>query len=180
MLRMTKFNNLAFSAVLCYTCSMVIKFVYTIFLALLVSLFVGLGISAFYQAPKEPQYPVELDAEKPGCEETQELKNIREEYNRTQRDFMEKSKPYSRNVSIISLAAAIVILVTSLTLLARIKMIADGILLGGVFTTIYSIFRGVISEDTKFRFFIVTIGLLIALLLGYIKFIQPRENLEKK
>jgi len=159
---------------------MVIKFVYTIFLALLVALFVGLGISAYYPGPKEPQSPVELEAEKPGCEETAELKKMREEYNLSQRDFTEKFKSYSRNVSIISITAAIVILIASLTLLSKIKMIADGILLGGVFTTIYSIIRGLMSEDTKFRFLIVTIGLLIALVLGYIKFIKPREDLEKK
>lgn len=159
---------------------MVIKFVYTIFLALLIALFVGLGISAFYPGPKEPLYPVELDAEKPGCEETAELKGIREEYNRSQRDFTENFKPYSRNVSIISITAAILILIASLTLLSKIKMIADGILLGGVFTTIYSIIRGLMSEDTKFRFLIVTIGLLIALILGYIKFIKPKEKAEKK
>ncbi len=155
---------------------MVIKFVYTIFLALLVALFVGLGISAYYPGPKEPLYPVELDAEKPGCEETAELKSVREQFNHTQRDFSENFKPYSRNVSMISLAAAILILVVSLTLLSKIKMIADGILLGGVFTTIYSIIRGLMSEDTKFRFLIVTVGLLIALVLGYIKFIKPKEE----
>lgn len=159
---------------------MVIKFIYTIFLALLVALFVGLGISAFYPGPKEPLYPIQLDAEKPGCEETAELKSVREEYNRAQRDFTENFKSYSRNVSIISIAAAILILIASLTLLSKIKMIADGILLGGVFTTIYSIIRGLMSEDTKFRFLIVTIGLLIALVLGYIKFIKPKEESEKK
>lgn len=159
---------------------MVIKFVYTIFLALLVALFVGLGISAFYPGPKEPQYPIGLETnEKIGCEETQEQKTIRIEYERATRDFSEKFKSYSRNVSIISLAAAILILIASLTLLAKIKMIADGILLGGVFTTIYSIIRGLMSEDTKFRFLIVTIGLLIALVLGYIKFIKPKEEQEK-
>jgi hypothetical protein len=159
---------------------MVIKFVYTIFLALLVALFVGLGISAFYEGPKEPQFPIELNAEKPGCEETQELKDIRKEYDLATRDFSEQFKSYSRNVSIISLVAAILILVASLTLLAKIKMIADGVLLGGVFTTIYSIIRGLLSEDTKFRFLIVTVGLLIALVLGYIKFIKPKEEAEKK
>ena len=159
---------------------MVIKFVYTIFLALLIALFVGLGISAFYPGPKEPIFPVQLEAEKPGCEETAELKNLREQYNRSQQSFNENFKSYSRNVSIVSIIAAILILVASLTLLAKIKMIADGILLGGVFTTVYSIIRGVLSEDTKFRFLIVTIGLLIALMLGYIKFIKPKEESEKK
>jgi hypothetical protein len=57
-------------------------------------------------------------------------------------------------------------------------MIADGILLGGVFTTMYSIIRGLMSEDSQFRFLIVVIGLGIALALGYIKFIRPRESLQ--
>jgi hypothetical protein len=155
---------------------MVIKFVYTIFLALLVALFVGLGISAFYPGPKEPAFPVELQAEKPGCEDTEELKDIREKYNIDQQKFTENFKTYSRNVSAISIITAILILVASLTLLAKIKMIADGILLGGVFTTIYGIIRGLMSEDAKFRFLIVTVGLLIALILGYIKFIKPKEE----
>jgi hypothetical protein len=154
---------------------MILKLIYTLFLALLVALFVGLGIDAFYPGPKMPNYPVELDATKPGCEETVEQKTAREDFNRDQTDFMEKSKPYNRNVSIISIAAAIVILVASLTLLSKIKMIADGILLGGVFTTAYSIIRGLMSEDSRFRFVIVTAGLIIALILGYIKFIKPKE-----
>ena len=93
---------------------------------------------------------------------------------------MEESKPYNRNVSIVSLVASIIILVLSLTLLAKIKMIADGILLGGVFVTAYGIIRGLMSEDSQFRFIIVTIGLIIALVLGYIKFIRPRKNLQKE
>jgi len=157
---------------------MIIKLIYTLFLALLVALFVGLGIDAFYPGPKVPQYPIELENEKPNCEETIELKTIREEYNQAQREFMEKSKPYSRNVSIISLVASIIILVLSLTLLTKIRMIADGILLGGVFTTMYSIIRGLMSENSQFRFLIVIIGLAIALALGYLKFIRLRENLQ--
>ncbi|MCX6765941.1 MAG: hypothetical protein NT136_03205 [Candidatus Moranbacteria bacterium] len=158
---------------------MIIKLIYTLFLALLIALFVGLGIDAFYPGPEAPQYPLELDATKPGCEETAEQKTIRDDFNKAQKEFQEKSKPYNRNVSIISLAAAIIILISSLTLLAKIKMIADGILLGGVFTTAYSIIRGLMSADTKFRFLIVTVGLIIALILGYIKFIRSKDNLQK-
>jgi hypothetical protein len=158
---------------------MILKYIYTLFLALLVALFVGLGIDAFYPGPKVPETPIVLETEKPGCEDTVELKNARLEFNQAQKDYADQSKPYNRNVSILSLAAAILVLVASLTLLSKIKMIADGILLGGVFTTAYSIIRGLISEDTKFRFLIVTIGLIIALVLGYIKFIQPKEKSEK-
>jgi len=91
---------------------------------------------------------------------------------------MEDSKPYHRNVSIISLVASIIILILSLTLLSKIKMIADGILLGGVFTTIYAIIQGLMSDSSQFRFLVVTVGLIIAFVLGYIKFIRPRKNLQ--
>ena len=156
-----------------------IKPIYTIFLALLIALFVGLGIATFYPGPKVPQYPVELDQVKQGWEETLEQQTLRKEFNQTQNQFIEESKPYNRNVSIISLVASIIILVLSLTLLAKIKMIADGILLGGVFVTAYSIIRGLMSEDSQFRFLIVTIGLIIALVLGYVKFIRPKKNLQQ-
>lgn len=156
---------------------MIIKLVYTLFLALLIALFVGLGIDAFYPGPKAPVYPIELDQIKSGCEETLEQQTLRKEFNQAQERFTKESKPYNRNISIISLAAAIVVLVLSLTLLAKIKMIADGILLGGVFVTVYSIVRGIMSESSRFRFSVVAIGLIIAFVLGYLKFIRPKENL---
>jgi hypothetical protein len=155
-----------------------IKPIYTIFLALLIALFVGLGIDAFYPGPKAPNYPLELNQVKQGCEQTMEQQTLEKEFNQAQEKYMEESKPYNRNVSIISLVASIIILVLSLTLLTKIKMIADGILLGGVLTTMYSIIRGLMSENSQFRFLIVIIGLIIALALGYLKFIRPRENLQ--
>jgi hypothetical protein len=153
-----------------------LKLIYTLFLALLVALFVGLGIDAFYPGPTPPDYPSELNLQKSECEGYQELKATQEKFDQAQKDFNEKSKSYNRNVSIVSLLAAIVVLIASLTLLSKIKMIADGILLGGVFTTAYSIIRGLMSEDSRFRFLAVAIGLIIALVLGYIKFIQPKED----
>lgn len=156
---------------------MLIKFIYTLFLALLIALFVGLGIDAFYPGPVVPDYPVELENVESCCEETAEQTVVRLEHEQAQRDFIEESKPYNRNVSIISLIASIVILVLSLTLLAKIKMMSDGILLGGVFTAMYSIIRGLMSESSQFRFVIVTIGLAIAFVLGYIKFIRQKKNL---
>lgn len=158
---------------------MILKLIYTVFLALLIALFVGLGIDAFYTGPVAPDYPAELNLQKTDCGNYEQLKTTQEKFDRDQKDFMEKSKIYNRNVAIISLISAIIILIASLSFLAKIKMIADGILLGGVFTTAYSIIRGLISEDAKSRFLIVTAGLIIALVLGYIKFLRPKENSKK-
>ena len=152
---------------------MIIKIIYTLFLSILLALFVGLGIDAFYPGPQEPDYPVELEVEKPTIvEDSEEMKKIREDYAKEKKEFVEKSKPYNRNVSIISVVVAIAILVLSLTYLSKIQIIADGLLLGGVFTVVYSIIRGLMSESSQFRFIIVTIGLVIALVLGYLKFVK--------
>jgi len=161
---------------------MAIKLFYTVFLALLIALFVGLGIDTFYPSPKSPRYPDELNSPKidcTNCAETTEEKTVRENFNQTQEQYQTDMKAYNRNVSIIALAGAIIILVLSLTFLSKIKMVADGILLGGVFTTAYGIIRGLMSDSSRFRFFIVAIGLLIALVLGYIKFIRPKESPRK-
>ena len=156
---------------------MLIKFIYTLFLAVLVALFVGLGISTFYPGPEAPEYPTELEYVENCCEETAEQRAIRADFDQAGKQYVEEFKLYSRNVSVISLVASIVILALSLTLLAKIKMIADGILLGGLFLTLYSIIRGLMSENSQFRFLIITVGLIIALVLGYIKFIRPKKNL---
>jgi len=155
-----------------------IKPIYTLFLALIIALFVGLGISTFHPGPTAPKYPTELENVENCCEETPEQQALRIDFNQKQDQFEEEFKAYSREVSIVSLIAAIIILVLSLTLLARIKMIADGILLGGVFVTLYGIARGLMTEDPQFRFIIVTVGLIVALVLGYIKFIRPQKSLQ--
>lgn len=157
---------------------MAIKLIYTLFLALLIVGAVGLGIDAFYPGPQYPEYPIALEAQKAECvcAESDEMKSIREDFAQAEKQYREESKIYNRNVSMISLAASIIILILSLTLLSKINMIADGILLGGVFTNVYGIIRGLMTEDSKFRFLIIIIGLIIALILGYIKFIRPKKT----
>jgi hypothetical protein len=156
---------------------MIIKPVYTIFLAILVVLFVGLGIDAFYAAPKPPTYPVELQT-KPITEPTAQQDQITIAFDQAQKKYESDMKTYNQNVSIVSLLASIIILIVSLTLVNKIEIIADGILLGGVFTVMYSIVRGTMTENSQFRFLIVTIGIVIAFILGYIKFIRPKKLIQ--
>ena len=57
-----------------------------------------------------------------------------------------------------------------------ILFIADGLLLGGVLTLLYSVIRGFGTEDNMFRFVVVSVGFAISLFLGYVKFIQPAKK----
>jgi hypothetical protein len=43
-------------------------------------------------------------------------------------------------------------------------------LLGGIFTLLYGIGRGMVTDNNRYRFLVAAVGLAITLGLGYIKF----------
>lgn len=154
------------------------KLIYTFFLGLLVVLFIADGIAAFYPKPKEPDYPKILEKTEmaPGTTETPEIREARVKFDKELKAYGKKNALYNRNVSVISLAFSLIMLTLSLVLPDKLLIISDGLLLGGIFTVAYSIIRGFSSEDEKYRFIIVSIGLLITLFLGYIKLVKPAET----
>ena len=157
---------------------MILKFVYTLFIGILLTAFVGVGIEAFHPSPTPPEYPSALKIPREGGLSGpvfQEMKSEQEKYDNLFSTFREKQKIYNRNVSIISIIVSVLTLIVSLTLFKKILLIADGLLLGGVLTLFYSIIRGFDSGNNMFRFIVVSIGLVIALALGYLKFIKPSK-----
>lgn len=161
---------------------MVLKVVYTLFIGVLLAIFVGVGIAAFYPQPEYPETPLLIELynlpTEPICDPTisAELEKEQKEFNEVLKTFGEKMEKYNRNVSIISLVAAILILIISLTLFRKLLIIADGLLLGGVITLLYSVVRVFGSGDDKLRFLVVSAGLVVSLILGYLKFIEPSKN----
>ncbi len=161
---------------------MVLKVVYTIFIGLLLAIFVGVGIAAFYPGPQPPEIPLLLKLynlpTEPISDTTisTQLEEEQKAFDDALKIFMEKFEKYNRNVSIISLIAAILILIISLTFFRKILIIADGLLLGGVITLLYSVARVFGSGDDKLRFVVVSVGLAVSLILGYLKFIAPSKE----
>lgn len=163
---------------------MILRYIYTIFLAVLIVTFVGVGIAAFYPAPKSPEYPIEAspvayEYDKAPTESA-EMRQKRINYEKESRDFQKISEKYNKDVSTISVAASLLVLVLSITLLSKILFISDGLLLGGVFTLMYSIIRGFGTGDEKFRFIVVSIGLVVAIFLGYWRFVRTEKATKKK
>ncbi len=159
---------------------MILKFVYTLFIAFLFTALVGFGIAAFYISPKEPEYPSELKVTRPEERVSEsvfnQLKSKQEQYDKEMKMFIENMKTYNRNVALVAIAASVITLFVSLTFFKQILFIADGFLLGGVFTLIYSIIRGIVSGDDKFRFLMVAAGFIIAVILGYLKLIKTTKS----
>ncbi len=161
---------------------MILRLIYTLLLGVFLAIFVGVGISAFYKGPTYPDMPAVLKyctTEVKNAQQYSEFKKVAERFDIQEKSFRSNELLYNRNVTIIAVIAAIILVIASLTLFKKILLIADGILLGGVFTLIYSIIRGFSAEDSRFQFVVVTIGLIISLVLGYIKFIRP-ANLNLK
>lgn len=156
---------------------MTLKLLYTLLIGIFMAVFVGVGIAAFYPALKYPEPPVSVKYGYPEPEKdgqiSEETKAEREKFDQEQKDYQIKSQTYNRNVSILALIFSIIIVVISLTLFKKIYLIADGLLLGGVLTLLYSVIRGFGSDDNMFRFIVVSVGLVVSLFLGYVKFIAP-------
>lgn len=163
---------------------MILKFIYSIFIGVLFATLIGVGIVAFYPQPKYPEYPARLSYPLSEKEQTpQERKEFiaeQQRYEQRMKEHQKRDQVYNRNVSIIALVFAITALVISLTLFKTLLLIADGLLLGGLLTLIYSIIRGFATDDNMFRFIVVAIGFAIALTVGYIKFTKPATTTSKK
>jgi hypothetical protein len=163
---------------------MLLKYIYTFFIGILLATFIGVGIAAFYEGPKQPEFPIEdtyptklpetptasVSAEEATLERERAVK-----HDKAYREFSTLNRVYSRNVSIITTIASVLLLVISLTMLKKLDLLSDGLLLGGLFTQLYSILRGFESQDNKFRFVVVTIGLITSLVVGYMRFIRKKS-----
>ena len=73
----------------------------------------------------------------------------------------------------VSMGEAVVLLALSLGLEHRNKVMANGILLGGLFTLVYGVARGFVSRDTTALFLTLTIALALVMVLGFRRFRRP-------
>ncbi len=163
---------------------MLIKYVYIVFLGLILATFVGVGIAAFYKGPAYPETPASLKYGRPFPEAATATPSAdyikqQEAFDAKSKVFQEQSDTYNRYVSMIALGFAVAMLIISLIFFKKIPVIADGVLLGGVLTLAYSIVRGFNTNDDIYRFLVVGAGLVTAMVLGYLKFVAPQTSKKK-
>lgn len=158
----------------------ILKLIYTFFLGVLLAIFVGVGINTFYPGPKAPEFPIELNTYGKESTLTTEQITIQKDWDKKAEQHNKDMRPYNRNVSILTLCAAVILLATSMVFEKKIKIIADGVMVGGLFTLLYSLGRGFASENSKYVFVVVTVGLAIVIYLGYHRFVRIHESTSKK
>lgn len=156
---------------------MILRYIYILFVGILLAVFVGVGIAAFYPEVRyTPGRPVLMaPPAKPMSYPAQYAPD-----NTDYEVFQMQLRAYNRNVSIIALLWAVFYVIISLTLLFHYAILSDGVLFGGLFTLIYSIQRGFQSSDDMFRFIVVLVSLIVVLIVGYIKFAKNMSPVKKR
>lgn len=150
----------------------VLKIIYAVFLGLMVAFFVGFGIDAFFPEPIYPTAINDLYAQAGDKAITPELQA---QITTLENAFVSEQQSHNRIVSIIVTIAAVIFLGLSLVFEKRSLVLANGIMLGGLFALVYGAARGLGSQDSMITFITVGIGLAAVVLIGLRRFSHARE-----
>lgn len=175
---------------------MVVRVLYCVFLGVLVVLFVGWSMAAWFPMPTwETEYP-KLDRYQspPQTPSDFELKAMTraqqqaaaQKYQRDTKTYEDQEEEvrqanlrldrltqlHNRNVALASLVIAVIIVALSVGLAPRIPVISEGLLLGGLFTLVYSIGWSFFASP-KIAVIPVGVGLIVTVALGYQRFVKP-------
>jgi VIT1/CCC1 family predicted Fe2+/Mn2+ transporter len=145
----------------------ILGLIYTLILAAIITLFIGITLNTFYQAPKYPNEPVYeyKEGREPTKEEIEQEQQISEEHQK-------KMEKWSETSSVIIVVSATFLVALGLFLAGRLPILPNGILLGGFFTLFYGTILGFQSQNRYLIFGVTTAALLVVVLAGYLKFVD--------
>lgn len=150
----------------------IVRTVYPFFLGALLALFVGLGVAAVRPAAEEPRAPSAIVTAQESRELTPEEQQRWAAYERDREVWEGEVVRRNREVAGIAVVAAVLLLVLGLALERRMRVLADGALLGGILTLLYGVVRSMIAQDTLVSFGVVTLTLALVLYLGYRRYVD--------
>ena len=152
---------------------------YTILIGLFITLFVGLGVAAFYEEPKHPEYPSSAEIVPYGTDTDSQDKSSPAvvKYEQEVKKHDEELSVYNRNTSFILLGLAIVVLAGSFYAHRKKNIFADSLLIGGVGVVIYGALRGMSMDDLRLTFIYVAISLVALTFVGYHRFSTPKKKI---
>jgi hypothetical protein len=150
---------------------MVIRQIYTFLAGLFLLIFIGTGIAAAYHEPNEPSPPSWYTSETATPNRFSHRQQIA--YNAQLRQYQHNRDSYNRNASIAILICSIAILFMATQWRPKLSHIADGLFLGGLFTLLYGVGRGMSAGNDWCRFVAATLGFGSVVWFGYRRFSQP-------
>ncbi len=161
--------------------------IFSFFLGLMVLAFIGIGVNTFYPEPAYFDSPElqELYREQesiyrasgPGplspADEAR-IDGIQQEIEALQTEIEQVRQGWARNTSIILILFATMVMGISLVRSEQLRVISNGLLLGGLFTMVYGVGWIIFSGESIARFAVIVFALLVTLALGYLRFVHGK------
>jgi hypothetical protein len=162
--------------------------IFSFFLGLMVLALIGVGVNTFYPSPAE-QYSKQMQdiarqmeaINVKGAPDTitasdrADLARLQTEQNALQDQMDALMKVWGVNTSIILVLFATIVMSISLIRSEQLRVISNGLLLGGLFTMIYGVGWVIFSGTSTSRFFVIVFALVVTIGLGYLKFVRGRR-----
>ncbi len=162
-----------------------LQVIYSFFLGLMVLAFIGIGVYTVYPAPSS-RYQVEIQAlqdrmnEKsvgtPTPSEQSQMNAIQRQLDALYKKEAAQQKLWARNTSIIVILLATAVMAVSLILSEQLRVVSNGLLLGGLFTMVYGAGLVIYSGDSMARFLVISFAFAVTLGLGYAKFARGKHE----
>ncbi|MDI6800358.1 MAG: hypothetical protein QMD53_06860 [Actinomycetota bacterium] len=168
--------------------SSVLGIIYTLVLAAILAVFVGIALNTFYPAPEYSEYPREElvqygEDNKPLTEKDRANEKINNERRVAFEKEVEKHevayKEWMAVASIVIFIAATLLVALGLFQSGKVHILPNGILLGGFFTLLYGVGLGLASQSRYLIFFVTSASLVVILAAGYLKFVRPERLISK-
>lgn len=165
--------------------------IFSVFLGLMVTAFVGVGVYTFYPPPQEAltlqiqdldRLEVTIRDSRPPDQLTEadraQIQALNDERNRLNDALRETRDEWARITSVVLIMFATVVMTVSLGVSTPVLVIGNGLLMGGIFTMVYGVGWIISTETSMARFAVMTVALAITLALGYIRFVRGRPERE--
>ncbi|MDO8963882.1 MAG: hypothetical protein Q7W30_05240 [Coriobacteriia bacterium] len=161
--------------------------IFSFFLGLMVVAFVAVGVNTFYESP-EQRYSAEqqelsrqmerfntkgspdtmTSSDKAAYEALMTRQNALQDRIRAEMEI------WGRNTSIILVLFATIVMSVSLIRSEQLRVISNGLLLGGLFTMLYGAGWVIFSGTSTARFYVILFAFVVTVALGYLKFVRGR------
>jgi hypothetical protein len=158
--------------------------IFSFFLALMLTAFVGVGVYTFHGPPQEFEAQIrDLNRQEQAIKTSRapneltpvdrdQLRDMQAQRNELSDAAQAAREDWGRSTSIILIVLATLAMAVSLVRADQLPVVSNGLLLGGVFTMLYGV-GWIIATDTSIvRFLVMTIALVITLALGYVRFVR--------
>ena len=161
--------------------------IFSFFLGLMVLALIGIAVNTIYPTP-QPTMQQNLDKLYRELEPYQskapsELKaadrakrdEIQAKIDTLQKQQEDVMKVWARNTSIVLIVLATAVMGISLVRSEQLRVLSNGLLLGGVFTMLYGVGWIIASGESWARLVVIFFATAITIALGYVKFVRMKQ-----